>query len=76
MGEGFTPTAKMLNREGQDMPLVVTYSTRTDETNNLRLGVAEVVLSALAEGEYVLQVSLEKGGKTEQVTYGFRIVPY
>ena len=76
MGEGFTPTAKMLNREGQDMPLVVTYSTRMDETNNLRLGVAEVVLSALAEGEYVLQVSLEKGGKTEEVTYGFRIVPY
>ncbi len=76
MAEGFTPTAKLLTREGQPMPLIVSYSARVDEATQMRLGVAEVVLSPLAEGEYVLQISLEKGGKTEEITYGFRIVPY
>jgi hypothetical protein len=38
--------------------------------------VADVTLAPLAVGEYVLQVTLEKkGGKSGDVTYGFRIVP-
>ena len=28
-----------------------------------------------AEGEYVLELSLVKNGKTDVVSYGFRIVP-
>lgn len=75
MAEGFTPKGRMLTREGQPMPLIVTYTTRVDEARHLTLGVAEVVLSALAEGEYVVEVSLEKGGKTEVISYGFRLIP-
>jgi len=75
MAEGFTPTGRMLTREGQPMPLVVSYTTRVDEARNMRFGVAEVVLAPLAEGEYVVEVSLEKNGKTEVVSYGFRIIP-
>jgi VWFA-related protein len=75
MAEGFTPTGRMLTREGQPMPLIVSYTTRVDEARNVRFGVAEVVLAPLAEGEYVVEVSLEKNGKTDVVSYGFRIIP-
>jgi hypothetical protein len=75
MGEGFTPTARLLTREGQAMPLIVTYSVRMDAARNIRIGTAEVQLAPLAAGEYVLQISLEKNGKTEDVVYGFRLIP-
>ena len=65
----------MLTREGQAMPLIVTYSVRMDAARNIRIGTADVQLAPLAAGEYVLQISLEKNGKTEEVVYGFRLVP-
>ena len=36
--------------------------------------MADVTLAPLAEGEYVLELSMTKGGKTDVVTYGFRII--
>jgi hypothetical protein len=68
-------TGRMLTRDGQPMPLIVTYSSRVDEATELRLGVADVTLSALAAGEYVLEFTINSGGQTEVVSYGFRIVP-
>lgn len=68
-------TGRMLTREGQPMPLVVTYSSRVDEATQLRLGVADVTLSALAAGEYVLEFTIKTSEQTEVVGYGFRIVP-
>lgn len=68
-------TGRLLTREGAAMPLVVTYSTRVDEAAKVTLGVAEVVLSPLAAGEYVLELSIKKPGEPEIITYGFRIVP-
>lgn len=74
-GDGFTGTGRLLTREGQPTPLVVSFSARTDATTQQQFGVADVTLSALAEGEYVLELSLMKNGTTELVSYGFRIVP-
>ena len=37
-----------------------------------QFGVADVTLSALAEGEYVLELSLTKNGDNEVVSYGFQ----
>jgi VWFA-related protein len=68
-------TGRMLTREGQAMPLVVTYSNRIDEASQLRLGIAEVTLSALAAGEYVLEFTIKTAKQTEAISYGFRIVP-
>lgn len=68
-------TGRLLTREGAAMPLVVTYSTRVDETAKVTLGVAEVVLAPLAAGEYVLELAIKKAGAPEIITYGFRIVP-
>ena len=75
MAEGIAGTGRLLTSAGQPMPLVVTYHTRTDEATKQQFGVAEVVLSPLAAGEYVLELSLAKSGNTEIVTYGFRLVP-
>ena len=68
-------TGRMLTREGQPMPLIVTYSSRVDEATQLRLGVADVTLSALAAGEYVLEFTIKTAAQTEVISYGFRVVP-
>ena len=73
-GEGFTGAGRLLTREGQATPLIVSYSARTDEATKQQFAVADVTLAPLAEGEYVVELSLTKGGKTEVVTYGFRII--
>jgi VWFA-related protein len=73
-GEGFTGAGRLLNREGQATPLIVSFATRLDDATKQQFGVAEVVLAPLAEGEYVVEVSLTKGGKTDVVSYGFRII--
>ena len=52
----------------------MTLPARTDEATKQHFGVADVTLAPLAAGEYVLELSLTKGGKTEVVTYGFRII--
>ena len=73
-GEGVTGAGRLLTREGQPMQVVVNYSTRTDAKGQ-QLAVGEVILAPLAAGEYVLELALTKDGKTEPVSYGFRIIP-
>lgn len=65
MAEGVAGTGRVLTREGQPLPLVVTYAA----------GVADVTLAPLAAGEYVLELLLSKDGATETIAYGFRIIP-
>ena len=74
-GDGFTGAGRLLTREGQPMPLVVTFSTRADEATKQQFAVGDVTLAPLAAGEYVLELSLTKADKTETVSYGFRVVP-
>jgi hypothetical protein len=74
VGEGVTGTGRLLTREGQPMPLVVSVSTRVAQGGQ-QLAVGDLVLAPLAAGEYVLELALTKDGKTEPVAYGFRIVP-
>jgi VWFA-related protein len=73
-GGEFAGAGRLLTREGMPLEVVVNYSTRAAE-NGQQLGVAEAVLAPLAAGEYVLELSLSKDGKTELVAYGFRIIP-
>ncbi len=74
-GDGFTATGRVLTREAQATALNVTFTTRTDAAASQSLSVADVTLAPLAEGDYVLEVTLAKNGASEVVTYGFRIVP-
>ena len=75
MADGFNVKEQMLTKEGQPMQLIVNYTTRVDEERKVTIGLAEVVLAPLAEGEYVFEVTLEKDGKSDVLSYGFRIIP-
>ena len=70
-----TLTARLLNRMGQPMAVPVALAERLDESLQLRVSLAEVVLAPLAPGEYVVEVAAAKGTATSTVTYGFRIIP-
>lgn len=74
-GEGFTGSGRLLTAAGQATPVVVTFTTRTDESTKQSYAVGDVTLAPLAEGEYVVELSIVKGGKTETVNYGFRLIP-
>lgn len=74
-GDGLTGTGRLLTRAGQATAIVVTFTTRTDEVTKQQFGVADVALAPLAEGEYVLELTLSKNGKNENVSYGFRLIP-
>jgi hypothetical protein len=70
-----TVSARLLNRNGQTLPLAVTLSERVDEAAKVRFAVADLALAPLAQGEYVIEIAVAKDGKTERAVYGFRIVP-
>jgi hypothetical protein len=57
------------------LPLLVTCATRTDQPSSITVGVADVTLAPLAAGEYVLELTFTVSGKSEIVSYGFRLVP-
>ena len=75
LSEQVTVSARVLNRTGQQLPLTVALSERVDEKLQTRLIVADLTLAPLAQGEYVLEVIIEKDGKKDIAAYGFRIVP-
>jgi hypothetical protein len=74
-GDGFAATGRLLTREGSATALVVPFTTRVDEATKQQFGVADLTLAPLAEGEYVLELALVRNGKTEIVSYGFRMIP-
>ena len=71
----FTAAGRVLTREGQPLPIIVTTSTRSDAGSGQTIAVADISLAPLAAGDYVAEVSITRDGKTEAVSYGFRIVP-
>jgi hypothetical protein len=72
---GGNVSGRLLSRTGQVLPLNVVLSERPDDVRQLQLIVADLTLAPLAQGEYVLEVTIEKEGKKETATVGFRIVP-
>ncbi len=70
-----TVSARLLNRVGQPMAVPVSLAERLDESLQLRVSLAEVVLAPLAPGEYIVEVSATKGATTSTVNYGFRVIP-
>jgi len=73
--DGFTGSGRLLTASGQPTPIIVAFTTRTDEATKQQFGVADITLAPLAESDYVVELSLTRNGKTETVNYGFRIVP-
>jgi VWFA-related protein len=68
-------SARLLGRDGQPLGVAVTVSERVEDSGQLRMIVAEVVLAPLAQGDYVLEVTVEDGGRKESASYAFRLIP-
>lgn len=64
-------TGRVLTREGDPLPLVVTMSERTEPDTGRRWAVGDVTLAPLAQGEYVVEFKLG----SEVTAYGLRIIP-
>ena len=64
-------SGRVLNVEGQPLPLQVNISERQDEKTSARYLVGEVVLAPLAQGDFVLEIQAGR----QAVSYGFRIIP-
>jgi hypothetical protein len=62
---------RVLTREGQPLPLRVATSERTDEETGARYVIADVTLAPLAQGDFVLELTVGR----DAANYGFRIVP-
>ncbi|MCA1584398.1 MAG: hypothetical protein LC791_06380 [Acidobacteria bacterium] len=67
--------ARLLNRDGQVLPLTIGLSERADEPMQRRFIVADLTLAPLAQGEYVMEVVAAGAGRKESINYGFSIVP-
>jgi VWFA-related protein len=70
-----TVSARLLGRDAQPLGVAVTLSERVEDNGQLRMIVAEVALAPLAQGDYVLEVTVEDGGRKESASYAFRLVP-
>lgn len=64
---------RLLSRQGQALPLVVTVSTQKTAGQTVTTG--DVTLAPLAIGEYVLELSYEVSGEQVRMPYIFRMVP-
>jgi hypothetical protein len=73
--DGLSATGRVLTREGQATAIVVSFSARADSGASGFVGIADAVLAPLAEGEYVLELTIGDGRASDVVAYGFRIVP-
>lgn len=73
-GEG-TVAARLLGRDGQPLNVAIALSDRTDDATKQRLAIADLTLAPLAQGEYVLEVTVTQGERKDSATYAFRLVP-
>jgi len=65
--------AQLLDRKGQVLPIPVTTGQRDE--GGRRFLTAEVTLAPLAPADYLVEVSVRRGEKTEKKLTAFRIVP-
>ena len=66
-------TARLLDRKGQALAVPVTSAVR--EQDGFRFASAEVALAPLAPADYLVELSLRRGQRTDTVLAPFRIVP-
>jgi VWFA-related protein len=67
------PTVRLLDRRGQPLPIPVQVGQRDEE--GVRFATAEITLAPLAQGDYLVEISIRRGDKEEKRLIAFRIVP-
>jgi hypothetical protein len=73
-GDG-TVTAQLLGRDGKPLTVALTVGERVDDESKQRLIVADVTLAPLAQGDYALEITIERGDRKESAVYAFQLVP-
>jgi len=68
-------SARLLGRDGQALAVAPTLTERVDAASNQRMIVADLTLAPLAQGEYAIEVIVERGDQRESASFAFRIVP-
>jgi hypothetical protein len=64
-------SARLLSRAGETLPVAVAVSEQAAPDRV----VADLTLAPLAQGDYVFEVAVQKGGIKETALFGFRIIP-
>ena len=72
-GPAPTVSARLLDRNGQPLALPVTAATR--EETYLRIASADLALAPLGLGDYLLELTVQRGSRRDTVLAAFRIVP-
>jgi hypothetical protein len=72
-GPAPTVSARLLDRNGQ--PLAVPVATAVRDETYLRLASAELAVAPLALGDYLVELSLQRGSRSDKVVVAVRIVP-
>jgi hypothetical protein len=72
-GPAPTVSARLLDRNGQ--PLAVPVAAAVREETYLRIASAELALAPLALGDYLVELSLQRGSRRDKVVVAVRIVP-
>ncbi len=68
-------TAEVLDRNGQTLQLAVEAARRDDPEPSLHWATAELALSPLAPGDYVMRTAVQQGTKRNETVTAFKIVP-
>ena len=72
-GPAPTVSARLLDKKGQPLALPVAAAVR--EETSLRIASAQLALAPLALGDYLVELSLQRGSRSDKVVVAFRIVP-
>jgi VWFA-related protein len=72
-GPAPTVSARLLDRKGQPLALPVATAVRGE--TYLRIASAELALAPLALGDYLVELSLQRGSRRDKVVVAVRIVP-
>lgn len=75
LGAAGSVTAELLDRNGKVIPVPVQATTREDADPVLKWAAADLTLSPLAPGDYVIRTSVQHAANTRQIVTAFRIVP-
>ena len=69
-----TPSARLLDRTGKPLAVPVAANAR-DDGDGSTWQIGELALAPLAPGDYVVEISTDKGGGERRTLVPFRIIP-
>ena len=72
-GPAPTVSARLLDRKGQ--PLAVPVATEVRDEAYRRIASAELAVAPLAFGDYLVELTLQRGSRSDKVLVAVRIVP-